>query len=424
MIWRRQGEPRAAPKAGGAPGAGKPLDPAVRGRLEARLGHDFSTVRIHHGPEATALHARAFTVGEDVTFAPGQFAPGTHAGDALLAHELGHVVEARHGAPPGAYRAPETGPLPSGPERPVAPPKRPLFDIGSLTLGLGVLDGFDFNGAALTPDHQRQITLMADVIVGLIVKEPAGRIAITGHTDLVGGEAVNLDLGRKRAVAVAAALAEAGIPRSMMDISSAGESAPVVQTAGREPRNRRVEVRFAGAPIGAEGPGPRLRLGEPAKPPVLFPPTVRPPAAKPPWWPPGAPPQPAPAPAPGPQPAPGSAERGTKAASAGDLVKAITALPSVKKLIEEAEAKGRKDLGKLTTADKVVLGTVLGAEAAGVIAGLATHPAERRQVLDFLDGKEIPVPYAPGVKIVPHTKGGAVGGVVTFDIIKIFGGGK
>lgn len=422
MTWRRQGEQRPAPKAADAPAPGRPLDPAVRGRMEARLGHDFSTVRVHHGPEAQALHARAFTVGEDVTFAPGRFAPGTRDGDELLAHELGHVVDARRGAPPGAYRAPENGPLPTGPERPLAPPKRPFFPVGSLSLGLGVLDGFDFDSAALTSDHRRQITQIADQIVALMVKEPNGRVTLTGHTDLVGAEATNLDLGRKRAVAVAAALAEAGIPRTMFDISSAGKTAPVVETQQREPRNRRVEVRFAGAPIGAEGPGPHLRLGEPDKPPVLFPPTVTPPPTQSPWWP--RTPTPAPTTAPQRQPAPGTPEPTTKAGSAGDVLKAITALPSVKKLIEDAQKKGEKDLGKLTTTDKVVLGTVVGAEAAGVIAGLAAHPAERKEVLDFLDGKEIPVPYAPGVKVVPHTKGGAVGGVVTFDIIKIFGGGK
>jgi outer membrane protein OmpA-like peptidoglycan-associated protein len=423
MTWRRQGEQRPAPNAADGPAPGRPLDPAVRDRMQARLGHDFSTVRIHQGPEAHALHARAFTVGEDVTFAPGRFAPGTRAGDELLAHELGHVVDARHGAPPGAYRAPENGPLPTGPERPLTPPKRPFFPVGSLSLGLGVLDGFDFNGAALTPDHRKQVTQIADQIVSLMVKEPSGRVTITGHTDLVGGEAANLDLGRKRAVAVAAALADAGIPRTMIDISSAGESAPVVQSEAREPRNRRVEVRFAGAPIGAEGPGPRLRLGEAGKPPVLFPPPVTPPPSRTPWWP--APTQPPPTQTPAPaQPAPGSTGPTTKSGSAGDVVKAVTALPSVKKLIEDAQKRGEKDLGKLTTTDKVVLGTVVGAEAAGVIAGLAAHPAERKEVLDFIDGKEIPVPYASGVKVVPHTKGGAVGGVVTFDIIKIFGGGK
>src|SRR4051794_10644413 len=196
MSWRREGEQRPAPKAADAPARGRPLDPGVRARMETRLGHDFSAVRVHHGPQAKALHARAFTVGEDVTFAPGQFVPGTTEGDRLLAHELGHVVEHHHGAEPGVYRAPDDGPLPSGPERPftLSKPRLPSFGVEGLTLGLGVLDNFAFNKAELTEDHRRQITMVADLLATLRLKQPAGRIKIVGHTDLVGGEKVNLDL--------------------------------------------------------------------------------------------------------------------------------------------------------------------------------------------------------------------------------------
>jgi outer membrane protein OmpA-like peptidoglycan-associated protein len=416
MTWRREGEQRPA-RAAGSPESGRPLDPAVRRGMETRLGHDFSSVRVHHGAEeARALHARAFTVGEDITFAPGQFAPGTSEGDHLMAHELGHVVDHRHGAPPGAYRAPDDGPIPSGPERPLAlpRPKAPTFGLGSLTLGLGVLDSFSFNGSSLTPEHRKQVTWIADQLVTLRLKMPGGRITVTGHTDLVGGEQANLDLGRKRAVAVAAALAEAGVPLSMIDVVSAGESTPAVETEGREPRNRRVEVRFAGGPV--EPPQP--------EPPVLDPTRViKGPGAPgpPPWW--QKTPTTTPAPQ-TPQPAPGSAGPTTKEGSAGDIAKAVAATPQGKKLIEAAEAQATKDLGKLTTPDKVVLGTVVGAQAAGVIAGLAANPAARKEVLDFVDGKEIPVPYLKGVSVIPHTKGGGVGGVVSFDIVKIFGGGK
>jgi outer membrane protein OmpA-like peptidoglycan-associated protein len=435
MTWRREAGQRPGTKAADAPIPGRPLDPTVRGRMETRLGHDFSTVRVHHGPDAKALHARAFTVGEDVTFAPGQFAPGTPDGDRLLAHELGHVVEGRHGAPPGAYRAPDDGPIPSGPERPLALPRAiaPTFGLGSVSLGLGVLDSFAFNGSELTPDHRKQIARIVDQLASLMVKMPGGRITVAGHTDVVGGEQAKLDLGRKRAVAVAAALADAGVPPAAMDVGGAGESAPVVQSGGREPRNRRVEVRFAGAPIGSEGEGPRLRLGppEPAGP-KFDPRSVTPPPiflggtvpGVPPWW--QRTPSPPPAPA---TPQPGQVGRGkpepqTKAGSVGDVVKAVAAVPKFKKLIDDAEAGVGKDLGKLTTPDIVVLGTVGGAIAAGAIAGLASDPAARKEVLDLIDGKKIPVPWAPGFAIVPHTKGGAVGVGVSFDLIKIFGGGK
>jgi outer membrane protein OmpA-like peptidoglycan-associated protein len=65
--------------------------------MEARMGHDFSHVRVHTNgvaAEATrALHANAFTVGSHVVFSAGQYAPATSEGRALLAHELTHVVQ-------------------------------------------------------------------------------------------------------------------------------------------------------------------------------------------------------------------------------------------------------------------------------------------------------------------------------------------
>jgi hypothetical protein len=78
-------------------GGGAPLGGDVRGRMEPRLGADLSGVRVHTGGEsaeaATSLGARAFTVGKDVHFGAGEFAPGSKEGDRLLAHELTHVVQ-------------------------------------------------------------------------------------------------------------------------------------------------------------------------------------------------------------------------------------------------------------------------------------------------------------------------------------------
>lgn len=86
-------------------GGGTPLPPDARGDMEQRLGHDFSGVRVHAdaGAESLAhqLDAEAFTVGQDVYFGAGRFAPGTAEGDHLLAHELTHVVQ-QGGAGPAA----------------------------------------------------------------------------------------------------------------------------------------------------------------------------------------------------------------------------------------------------------------------------------------------------------------------------------
>ncbi|RZQ59373.1 DUF4157 domain-containing protein [Amycolatopsis suaedae] len=76
---------------------GRPLDPGVREVMENRLGHDFSQVRLHADESAGALRAAAYTVGEDIVFAPGNYAPDTPRGEALLTHELVHVVQNRSG---------------------------------------------------------------------------------------------------------------------------------------------------------------------------------------------------------------------------------------------------------------------------------------------------------------------------------------
>jgi hypothetical protein len=76
---------------------GRPLEPALRQDMEQRFGHDFSRVRVHSGAvaeqSARDVNARAYTVGHDVVFGAGLFAPGTHEGRRLLAHELTHVVQ-------------------------------------------------------------------------------------------------------------------------------------------------------------------------------------------------------------------------------------------------------------------------------------------------------------------------------------------
>jgi hypothetical protein len=65
-------------------------------------GFDFSRVRLHSDPQAAAsarsLNSRAYTVGRDIIFAEGEYAPHTTMGRQLLAHELTHVLQQHRGA--------------------------------------------------------------------------------------------------------------------------------------------------------------------------------------------------------------------------------------------------------------------------------------------------------------------------------------
>ena len=91
-------------KIGLAHGQGLSLPRALLAKMEAAFATDFSSVRIYVGPQAARLGALAFTTGNDLYFAPGQFQPDTIRGQQLIGHELTHVVQQRQGrvrAPPG-----------------------------------------------------------------------------------------------------------------------------------------------------------------------------------------------------------------------------------------------------------------------------------------------------------------------------------
>ncbi|HST46734.1 DUF4157 domain-containing protein [Jatrophihabitans sp.] len=75
---------------------GAPLPPDTRAAFEPAIGADLSAVRLHVGPQATALNhqvgAVAFTTGRDIFFRDGLPDVGTESGQHLLAHELAHAV--------------------------------------------------------------------------------------------------------------------------------------------------------------------------------------------------------------------------------------------------------------------------------------------------------------------------------------------
>lgn len=78
---------------------GTALDTVVRRTMEARIGTDFSAVRVHADQTAAAsaqqLDTRAYAVGQHVVFGSGHYQPNTSKGQSLLAHELTHTVQQR-----------------------------------------------------------------------------------------------------------------------------------------------------------------------------------------------------------------------------------------------------------------------------------------------------------------------------------------
>jgi hypothetical protein len=109
---------------GQLPSSGRALDPETRAVMESRLGADFDPVRVHTGPAAEhaaeSLQANAFTIGTDIVFGAGRYAPRSDPGQRLLAHELAHVVQQRRGGPAARRIARQTW----GTAATTAPPAR------------------------------------------------------------------------------------------------------------------------------------------------------------------------------------------------------------------------------------------------------------------------------------------------------------
>ena len=78
-------------------GGGRQMPEGLRNMMESGFGQDFSQVRLHTDSEAasmsSSIHAKAFTLGNDIYFNQGQFSPNTSEGQRLVAHELTHVVQ-------------------------------------------------------------------------------------------------------------------------------------------------------------------------------------------------------------------------------------------------------------------------------------------------------------------------------------------
>lgn len=106
-----QAKPAAGPSpavtadvAGGvtrARSGGRPMSQVARSFFEPRFGHEFSAVRVHTDASAArsarAVNARAYTLGRNIVFGSGEYAPETDRGRTLLAHELTHVIQQGEG---------------------------------------------------------------------------------------------------------------------------------------------------------------------------------------------------------------------------------------------------------------------------------------------------------------------------------------
>jgi len=134
---------------------GHPLEPETRAVMERHLARGFGQVRVHRdvpaARSAEAMGALSYTVGRDIVFAAGQYAPGTATGDRLIAHELAHVVQQSDPTGPGrrVQRQPTPDPEPTLPWLPLP---------GGLTLFPSPLRPTTFLGARIPVPTSLRLT--------------------------------------------------------------------------------------------------------------------------------------------------------------------------------------------------------------------------------------------------------------------------
>jgi outer membrane protein OmpA-like peptidoglycan-associated protein len=278
-------------------GTGRGLPGDTRGFFESRLGRDLGGVRVHDDAAAAgaaeAIGARAFTSGQDVYFARGEYGPQGAAGRNLLAHELVHTLQQSRGARQASVSGGNAGPRPAAPaviQR--APGKSPATtertwatehpDVGDKEVlsftDLYILWNFGIGESKLKGAHKKFLLPAAKTWPAHFKSFPA-EVEIRGRASGSGQEEQNLDLSCQRNSSVIQFLQDNGLPgKYITDTACYGSTKPLPFTeanpadtpavAGAKMAfNRSVEIRIRYLYViehesGSRHPVPGMPAGE------------------------------------------------------------------------------------------------------------------------------------------------------------------
>jgi|GEM_PF-2392175 len=166
-----------------------------------RLQHQLRAVRIHDDAEGARIaeeeHARAVTIGQDIYFNRGEYAPDTSEGQSLLAHEQVHTEQQA------------TGQVPQAPQH--EPKKEPKLGLGSTPPEV------DFTQAEGPANETEHVLFPYDsnVISGPDLKKISAWaksqfmpviVEVHGYASHEGADVYNLNLSAHRALAVKRAI--------------------------------------------------------------------------------------------------------------------------------------------------------------------------------------------------------------------------
>ena len=205
---------------------------AATRRGSVRMDRDFSHVRLHADAEAGRIAddfgARAMTVGDEIFFAPGEFAPHSNSGNSLLAHELTHVAQQAEAGQPALQFQPKKDKGGIG----AAPPSEPFILMENDTGSEDDFVLFEQNDATLDSKDQKKIL---DVIGK---REDPLQIFIHGYASAEGVAEYNINLSAHRAAAIKTFL-EGKLPAgSTVTLFAHGKT----EAFGKTANNRRAGV--------------------------------------------------------------------------------------------------------------------------------------------------------------------------------------
>lgn len=335
--------------------AGQSLDPLTREEMEARFDHDFSQVRIHSdagaGEAAERQDARAYTVGQQIVFAPGRYAPHTRPGKELLAHELAHVVQ---------QRKPSTGEAQPGAEGEARRAAQQVVRGEAAAVQGGAPTGSlqRDNGAE---EEERRFRLRRPQLGESLAYRPRPL-----HLGEPGQYQLRVDpeiQARIQAMQVVRGqLSTESLERAIARI---GTSLPAGEQA-------------APAPDLSPAAAARSYVAASTRPDPFSLPSLPPP---------------------GPLVPAGRGPETPRAATVGDILQAVMRIPAVQagitRLQDQAGDRVRREWSSLSGGERALVitqGIVMGA---GALTGLALSPEARQLALDQIQGRDIPLPGLP-----------------------------
>lgn len=229
---------------------GQPLDQSTRSFFERRLHRDFSSVQVHTDGRASesaqSVNALAYTVGNNIVFGTGKYAPETTQGKKLIAHELTHVLQQR-GLQTSVQRqvVDESTCTTRAPHEIETSRSNAGFLSADVTVGAGRITIADFgiDSRHVKPTAQREPLLVS--WLNTFETDNAYNLRIIGFSDCFGPRGINIYLRQHRAENIERMLGPRARSRvTFRGMQSLGQFLAPNDSVSNRARNRSVVIEF------------------------------------------------------------------------------------------------------------------------------------------------------------------------------------